>query len=95
MDREPRRVAPGGAEVAPHEPSDPANTILRRGSMARKFARILLATLVGVALGGFIACGDTGPAEQAEQVVEEVGDVAAEAAEAAKEVVEKDEEETQ
>jgi hypothetical protein len=75
MGREPRRVAPGGAEVALPVPSDPTRTILRRGSMARKFARILLATLVGVALGGITACDQSGPGEQAEVEMEETIDV--------------------
>ena len=49
--------------------------------MAGKFARILLATLVGVALGGVAACDQPGPTEQAEaelgETVEQAtGDVA-------------------
>ena len=39
--------------------------------MARKLARILLAMLVAVALGGITACGESGPAEQAGQAVDE------------------------
>jgi hypothetical protein len=39
--------------------------------MASQFARILLATLVGVALGGIMACDQPGPAEQAEVEMEE------------------------
>jgi hypothetical protein len=102
MDRKPRRVAPGGAEVASPLPSDPADTILRRGFMTRKLARILLALLVGVALGGITACGDSGPAEQAEQAAEEMGEAVSEMGEAAKdmgeaakEMVESEEEENQ
>jgi len=93
MGREPRRVAPGGAEVASLLSSDPTNTIPRRGFMARKLARILLAILVGVALGGITACGDSGPAEQAEQAVEDMGDAVADMGEAAKDVVESEEDE--
>jgi hypothetical protein len=70
--------------------------------MARKFARILLVTLVGVALGGLVACGDSGPAEQAQQAAEkmgdaasEMGDAAKEMGEAAKEMVETEEEKNQ
>ena len=54
--------------------------------MARKLARILLAMLVGVALGGITACGDSGPAEQAEQAAEKMGDAAKEMGDAAKEM---------
>ena len=61
--------------------------------MARKLARILLAILVGVALGGITACGDSGPAEQAEQAVEDMGDAVADMGEAAKDVVESEEDE--
>ncbi len=61
--------------------------------MARKLARILLAILVGVALGGITACGDSGPAEQAEQAVEDMGDAVSDMGEAAKEMVESEEEE--
>ena len=61
--------------------------------MARKLARILLAMLVGVALGGITACGDSGPAEQAEQAVEDMGDAVADMGEAAKDVVESEEDE--
>ena len=88
MGRELRRVAPGGAEVALLVPSDPTKTILRRGSMVRKFARILLVTLVAVALGGFMACGDSGPAEQAQQAAEKMGDAAQEMGEAASDMIE-------
>jgi hypothetical protein len=102
MGRELRRVASGGAEVALLVPSDPTKTILRRVSMARKFARILLATLFAVALGGITACGDSGPAEQAEQAadkmgeaVSDMGDAAKEMDEAAEEMLETEEEENQ
>jgi hypothetical protein len=54
--------------------------------MVRKFARILLVTLVAVALGGFMACGDSGPAEQAEQAAEKMGDAAQEMGDAANEM---------
>lgn len=70
--------------------------------MARKFATILLVTLVAVALGGIMACGDSGPAEQAEQAVEDMGEAvsdmgeaAKDMGEAAKEMVETEEEENQ
>ena len=63
--------------------------------MTRKFARILLVTLVGVALGGLVACGDSGPAEKAEQAAEEMGEAAEEMGEAAKEMVETEEEKNQ
>jgi predicted small lipoprotein YifL len=46
--------------------------------MARKLARILLAMLVAVALGGITACGESGPAEQA---VDEMGEAASDMAE--------------
>jgi hypothetical protein len=46
-------------------------TNLRRGSMASKFARILLATLVGAVLSGITACDQPGPTEQAEVEMEE------------------------
>jgi len=95
MGREPRRVATGGAEVASRVPSDPADTILRRGFMARKLARILLAMLVGVALGGIAACGDSGPSEKAGQAVDEMGDAVSDMGEAAKEMVDPEEEENQ
>jgi hypothetical protein len=102
MGRELRRVAPGGAEVALLVPSDPTKTILRRGLMARKLARILLATLAAVALGGITACGDSGPAEKAQQAadkmgeaVSEMGEAAQEMGEAAQEAVATEEEETQ
>jgi hypothetical protein len=48
--------------------------------MASKFARILLATLVGVALSGITACDQPGPAEQTAAEVEEAAEEAAEAA---------------
>ena len=54
--------------------------------MVRKFARILLVTFVAVALGGFMACGDSDPAEQAQQAAEKMGDAVEEAGEAAKEM---------
>jgi hypothetical protein len=102
MGRELRRVAPGGVEVASPVSFDPTDTIPRRSFMTRKLARILLAMLVGVALGGIAACGDSGPAEQAEQAVEEMGDAvsdmgeaAKDMGEAAKEMVEPEEEEKQ
>jgi hypothetical protein len=60
--------------------------------MARKFARILLALLVGAALGGLTACGDSGPAEQAEQAADKMGEAASEMGEAAKEMVETEQE---
>lgn len=74
--------------------------------MARKFARILLATLVAVALGGIMACGESGPAEQAAEkmgdavsevgeAAEEMGEAAEEMGEAAKEILETEEEEGQ
>ena len=88
MGRELRRVAPGGAEVALLVPSDPTKTILRRGSMVRKFARILLVTLVGVALGGLVACGDSGPAEQAQEAADKMGEAVSDMGDAAKEMVE-------
>ena len=68
--------------------------------MTRKFARILLVTLVAFALGGIAACGDSGPAEKAEQAVEEMGDAVSDMGEAvsdmgeaAKEMVESEEDE--
>ena len=61
--------------------------------MTRQFARILLVTLVALALGGIAACGDSGPAEQAEQAVEDMGDAVADMGEAAKDVVESEEDE--
>ena len=63
--------------------------------MTRKFARILLVTLVGVALGGLVACGDSGPAEQAEQAAEKMGEAASEMGEAAKDMVDTEEEKNQ
>ena len=54
--------------------------------MVRKFARIFLVTLVAIALGGFMACGDSGPAEQAQQAAEKMGDAAQEMGDAAKEM---------
>ena len=55
--------------------------------MASKFARILLATLVGVALSGITACDQPGPAEQTAAEVEETAEEAADAmAEAAEQV---------
>jgi len=54
--------------------------------MTRKFARILLVTLVAFALGGIAACGDSGPAEKAEQAVEEMGDAVSDMGEAAKDM---------
>ena len=45
---------------------------MRRDFIARKLARILLATLVGVALGAVMACDQAGPAEQAQ---EEMGEM--------------------
>ncbi len=56
--------------------------------MARKFARILLVTLVGVALGGLVACGDSGPAEKAEQAAEKMGEAASEMGDAAMDMME-------
>jgi hypothetical protein len=50
--------------------------------MTRKFARILLTILVGVSLGGLVACGDSGPAEQAEQAAEKMGEAASDMGEA-------------
>ena len=63
--------------------------------MTRKFARILLVTLVAFALGGIAACGDSGPAEKAEQAVDEMGEAASDMGEAAMEMVDPEEEETQ
>jgi len=54
--------------------------------MIRKFARILLVTLVAFALGGITACGDSGPAEQAQEAADKMGDAAKEMGDAAKEV---------
>jgi hypothetical protein len=54
--------------------------------MARKFARILLVTLVAFALGGLAACGDSDPAKQAQEAAEKMGDAVSEAGEAAKEM---------
>jgi hypothetical protein len=54
--------------------------------MARKFARILLVTLVAFALGGLAACGDSGPAKQAQEAAEKMGDAAKEMGDAAKEM---------
>jgi hypothetical protein len=59
---------------------------LRRGFMVRKVARILLVTLVAFALGGIVACGDSGPAEKAEQAAEKMGEAASDMGEAAKEM---------
>ena len=54
--------------------------------MASKFARLLLVTLVGIALGAFAACEQSGPIEQSEAEIEgaaeEAGAVAAPPAEA-------------
>lgn len=58
--------------------------------MTRKLARILLAMLIGVALGGIMACDQPGPAEQA---AEEMGEAASEMGEAASDMVEQEEEE--
>ena len=63
--------------------------------MARKFARILLVTLVAVALGGITACGDSGPAEKAEQAAEKMGEAASEMGEAASDMVEQEKEKNQ
>jgi hypothetical protein len=63
--------------------------------MTRKFARILLVTLVAFALGGLVACGDSGPAQKAEQAVDEMGEAASDMGEAAMEMVDPEEEETQ
>jgi predicted small lipoprotein YifL len=49
--------------------------------MVRKLARILLAMLVAVALGGITACGDAGPAEKAGQAMDEMGEDASDMAE--------------
>jgi hypothetical protein len=38
--------------------------------MASKFARLLLATLVGIALGAVAACEQSGPIEQTEAEIE-------------------------
>jgi len=56
--------------------------------MTRKFARILLVTLVAVALGGITACGESGPAEQAEQAADKMGEAVSDMGDAAKEMVE-------
>jgi hypothetical protein len=61
--------------------------------MASKFARILLATLVGVALSGITACDQPGPTEQTEVEMEDTieeagGAVAAPPAEAVEAVEE-------
>jgi len=45
--------------------------------MARKLARILLAMLVGVFLGGIMACGDSGPAQQAQEEMTEADEMGA------------------
>jgi hypothetical protein len=52
--------------------------ILRRGFMARKFAGILLAMLVGVALSGITACDQSGPADKPamEKSMKEMGEAA-------------------
>jgi hypothetical protein len=42
--------------------------------MASKLARILLATLMGVALGAFAACEQSGPIEQTEAEIEEAAE---------------------
>ena len=63
--------------------------------MARKLARILLVTLVTVALGGIMACGDSGPAEQAQQAAEKMGDAAKEMGDAASDMVETEKEKDQ
>jgi hypothetical protein len=95
---EPRRVAPGGAEVASLLPSGPSKAILRRGSMTRKFVRILLATIAGVALGGITACDQPGPTEQLETEMEEAAEMAAPPNEMAAppvEIVEPEEDDTE
>jgi hypothetical protein len=56
--------------------------------MIRKFARILLVTLVAFALGGIAACGDSGPAEKAQEAADKMGEAASEMGDAAKEMVE-------
>jgi hypothetical protein len=71
--------------------------ILRRGFMARKFAGILLAMLVGVALSGITACDQSGPAdkpamEKSMEGMEKMGEAAEGAAE---EAAEAQQEETQ
>ena len=43
--------------------------------MARKLARILLAMLVAVALGGITACDQSGPGDEVEMEMEETIDV--------------------
>jgi len=54
--------------------------------MIRKFARILLVTLAAFALGGIVACGDSGPAEKAEQAADKMGEAASDMGDAAKEM---------
>ena len=54
--------------------------------MTRKFARILLVTLVAVALGGLVACGDSGPAEQAQEAADKMGEAASDMGDAAKDM---------
>ncbi len=54
--------------------------------MARKFARILLVTLVAVALGGLVACGDSGPAEKAQEAADKMGEAASDMGDAAKDM---------
>ena len=49
--------------------------------MARTFVRILLATIVAVALCGITACDQPAPTEQAEMGMEETAEVAAPPAE--------------
>ncbi len=65
--------------------------------MARKFAGILLAMLVGVALSGITACDQSGPAdkpamekmgEAAEEAADQVGDAAEEAADKVRDAAE-------
>ena len=43
--------------------------------MARKLARILLAMLVGLVLGGITACDQSGPGDEVEMEMEETIDV--------------------
>ena len=61
--------------------------------MIRKFARILLVTLAAVALGGIVACGDSGPAEQAQEAADKMGEAVSDMGDAAKEAVESEKEE--
>ena len=62
--------------------------------MASKFARILLATLVGVALSGITACDQPAPTEQAEMGMEEAAEMVEGGAMAVEEA-EPEEEETE